>query len=192
MLSPACISVSQKRNLSVHEHVSMALLQEAGVPVPKFGVAKSAAEARKIAEEIASNDLVVKAQVLAGGRGKGSFKGGYKGGVQLVYNPDEVEAASKGMIGDYLITKQTGEDGRICNSVMVTERKYTRKEYYIAIMNERAFNGPVIIASSEGGVNIEETAEKNPDAIVKFPISINDNNCAQAKLEENTFHEQSR
>merc|ERR1712109_202162 len=172
VLSPACISVNQKRNLSVHEHVSMALLQEAGVPVPKFGVAKSAAEARKIAEEIASNDLVVKAQVLAGGRGKGSFKGGYKGGVQLVYNPDEVEAASKGMIGDYLITKQTGEDGRICNSVMVTERKYTRKEYYIAIMNERAFNGPVIIASSEGGVNIEETAEKNPDSIVKFPIDV--------------------
>merc|ERR1712012_1518883 len=172
VLSPATVSVSQKRDLSVHEHVSMALLKEAGVPVPKFGVATSAAEARKIAEEIATNDLVVKAQVLAGGRGKGSFKGGYKGGVQLVYNPDEVEAASKGMIGDYLITKQTGEDGRICNSVMVTERKYTRKEYYIAIMNEIAFNGPVIIASSEGGVNIEETAEKNPDAIVKFPIGV--------------------
>jgi len=172
VLSPACVSVSQKRDLSVHEHVSMSLLQEAGVPVPKFGVAQSSAEAKKIAEDIATSDLVVKAQVLAGGRGKGSFKGGYKGGVQLVYSPDEVEAASKGMIGDYLITKQTGEDGRICNSVMVTERKYTRKEYYIAIMNERAFNGPVIIASSEGGVNIEETAEKNPDAIVKFPIDV--------------------
>merc|ERR1712186_64011 len=183
VLSPACISVNQKRNLSVHEHVSMALLQEAGVPVPKFGVAKSAAEARKIAEEIASNDLVVKAQVLAGGRGKGSFKGGYKGGVQLVYNPDEVEAASKGMIGDYLTTKQTGEDGRICNSVMVTERKYTRKEYYIAIMNERAFNGPVIIASSEGGVNIEETAEKNPDAIVKFPIDVMEGLSKEGALE---------
>merc|ERR1712045_163189 len=183
VLSPACISVSQKRNLSVHEHVSMALLQEAGVPVPKFGVAKSAAEARKIAEEIASNDLVVKAQVLAGGRGKGSFKGGYKGGVQLVYNPDEVEAASKGMIGDFLITKQTGSDGRICNSVMITERKYTRKEYYVAIMNERAFNGPVIIASSEGGVNIEETAEKNPDAIVKFPIDVMEGLSKEGALE---------
>merc|ERR1711963_837493 len=172
VLSPACVSVSQRRDLSVHEHVSMSLLQEAGVPVPKFGVAHSSAEAKKIAEDIATSDLVVKAQVLAGGRGKGSFKGGYKGGVQLVYSPDEVETASKGMIGDFLITKQTGEDGRICNSVMVTERKYTRKEYYIAIMNERAFNGPVIIASSEGGVNIEETAEKNPDAIVKFPIDV--------------------
>merc|ERR1712186_99672 len=172
VLSPACISVNQKRNLSVHEHVSMSLLKDAGVPVPNFGVAKTADEAKKIAVDIASTDLVVKAQVLAGGRGKGSFKGGYKGGVQLVYSPDEVETASKGMIGDFLITKQTGADGRICNSVMVTERKYTRKEYYIAIMNERAFNGPVIIASSEGGVNIEETAEKNPDAIVKFPIDV--------------------
>merc|ERR1711997_1037152 len=167
-----CHQKQQARNLSVHEYVSMSLLQEAGVPVPKFGVAKSAAEARKIAEEIASNDLVVKAQVLAGGRGKGSFKGGYKGGVQLVYSPDEVETAAKGMIGDFLITKQTGADGRICNSVMVTERKYTRKEYYLAFTNDRKFNGPVLIASTEGGVNIEEIAASNPDAIQTFPIDI--------------------
>merc|ERR1719461_832463 len=150
----------------------MSLLQEAGVPVPKFGVAKSAAEARQIAEDINSNDLVVKAQVLAGGRGKGHFAGGAKGGVRLVYSPEEVEEASAGMIGDYLITKQTGAEGRICNSVMVTERKYTRKEFYIAFMNERSMNGPCCIASSEGGVNIEEVAEKNPDAIVKFPIDV--------------------
>merc|ERR1712226_1173265 len=170
VLSPACVSICQQRELSVHEHVSMSLLKDAGVPVPNFGVAKSAEEAKQIAQDITTNDLVVKAQVLAGGRGKGSFKGGYKGGVRLVYSPEEVEESAKGMIGDFLITKQTGSDGRICNSVMVTERKYTRKEYYIAFMNERAFNGPVIIASSEGGVNIEETAEKNPDSIVKFPI----------------------
>ena len=88
----------------------------------------------------------------------------------MVYSPREVEESAQGMNGDFLITKQTGAEGRICNSVMITEKKYTRKEYYVAIMNERAFNGPVIIASSEGGVNIEETAEKNPDAIVKFPI----------------------
>merc|ERR1711863_251593 len=170
VLSPACVSICQQRELSVHEHVSMSLLKDAGVPVPNFGVAKSAEEAKQIAQDITTNDLVVKAQVLAGGRGKGSFKGGYKGGVKLVYSPEEVEESAKGMIGDFLITKQTGADGRICNSVMVTERKYTRKEFYIAFMNERAFNGPVIIASSEGGVSIEETAEKNPDSIVKFPI----------------------
>merc|ERR1712045_292909 len=170
VLSPACVSICQQRDLSVHEHVSMSLLKDAGVPVPNFGVAKTAEEAKQIAQDITTNDLVVKAQVLAGGRGKGSFKGGYKGGVKLVYSPEEVEESAKGMIGDFLITKQTGSEGRICNSVMVTERKYTRKEYYIAFMNERAFNGPVIIASSEGGGNIEETAEKNPDSIVKFPI----------------------
>merc|ERR1739838_458373 len=172
VVSPACVSICQQRDLSVHEHVSMSLLKDAGVPVPNFGVAKTAEEAKQIAQDITTNDLVVKAQVLAGGRGKGSFKGGYKGGVKLVYSPEEVEESAKGMIGDFLITKQTGADGRICNTVMVTERKYTRKEYYIAFMNERAFNGPVIIASSEGGVNIEETAEKNPDAIVKFPIDV--------------------
>jgi succinyl-CoA synthetase beta subunit len=148
----------------------MSLLQEAGVPTPKFGLAKSAAEARKIAEDIATNDLVVKAQVLAGGRGRGHFVNYPKGGVQLVYSPEEVEECAKGMVGDYLITKQTGAEGRICNSVMVTERKYTRKEFYIAFMNERTMNGPCCIASSEGGVNIEDVAASNPDAIVKFPI----------------------
>jgi len=161
---------TQQRNLAVHEHVSMSLLQEAGVPTPKFGLAKSAAEAKKIAEDIGTNDLVVKAQVLAGGRGRGHFANYPKGGVQLVYSPEEVEECAKGMVGDYLITKQTGEDGRICNSVMVTERAYTRKEFYIAFMNERSFNGPCCIASSEGGVNIEDVAASNPDAIIKFPI----------------------
>merc|ERR1712095_7073 len=94
------------------------------------------------------------------------------GGVQLVYSPEEIESAAKGMIGDFLITKQTGAEGRICNSVMITERKYTRKEYYLAFMNDRKFNGPCLIASAEGGVNIEEIAEKNPDAILTFPIDI--------------------
>merc|ERR1712106_498822 len=172
VVSPACVSVNQKRNLAVHECVSMALLKDAGVPVPKFGVAKTAAEAKQIAVDIDSNDLVVKAQVLAGGRGKGHFAGGAKGGVRLVYSPEEVEEASTGMIGDFLITKQTGAEGRICNSVMVTERKYTRKEYYLAFTNDRKFNGPVLIASTEGGVNIEEIAESNPDAIQTFPIDI--------------------
>ncbi len=93
--------------MSVHEYVSMTLLRDAGVPVPKFGVAKTAAEAKQIAQDLESLDLVVKAQVLAGGRGKGHFKKGGKGGVQLVYNPEEAEMAAKGMLGDLLV--------RICN-----------------------------------------------------------------------------
>lgn len=150
----------------------MTLLKDAGVPTPKFGVAATAAEARTIAEELGGSDLVIKAQVLAGGRGKGRFAKYPKGGVQLLYNADEIEEAAKGMIGDYLITKQTSAEGRICNSVMITERKYTRKEYYLAFMNNREFAGPVLVASSEGGVNIEDVAASNPDAIIKVPIDI--------------------
>ena len=117
----------------------MSLLKEAGVPTPKFGVATTVDQAKAIAEDIGSNDLVVKAQVLAGGRGKGKFMKSQKGGVQLVYDANEVATAAQDMLNDKLVTKQTGADGRICNSVMVTERKYTRKEYYLAFMNERAF-----------------------------------------------------
>ncbi|KAG8224878.1 hypothetical protein J437_LFUL006472 [Ladona fulva] len=162
----------QKRGLNVHEHVSYTFLKEAGVPVPNFGLAHSKQEAGEIAKKLNVKDLVLKAQVLAGGRGKGTFKNGLKGGVRLVYSPQEAEEVAGKMIGQYLVTKQTGEKGRICNSVMVTERKFTRKEYYLAIMMERAFQGPVIIASSQGGVNIEEVAAENPDAIVKVPIDV--------------------
>lgn len=162
----------QRRNLNVHEHISYTLLNDAGIPVPKFGVAKSAQEASEIAQKLGIKDIVLKAQVLAGGRGKGHFKGGLKGGVKMVFTPEEAANTTGKMIGDYLITKQTGEKGRICNSVMVTERKFPRKEYYFAIMMERAFSGPVVIASSQGGVNIEEVAAENPDAILYIPIDI--------------------
>lgn len=77
--------MEQRRHLNVHEYVSYTLLQEAGVPVPKFGVARSKEEAKKVSEELDCLDLVVKAQVLTGGRGKGHFKGGFKGGVRTVY-----------------------------------------------------------------------------------------------------------
>ncbi|CAH1401555.1 unnamed protein product [Nezara viridula] len=162
----------QRRNLNVHEHISYTLLNDAGIPVPKFGVAKSAQEASEIAQKLGIKDIVLKAQVLAGGRGKGHFKGGLKGGVKMVFTPEEAANTTGKMIGDYLITKQTGEKGRICNSVMVTERKFPRKEYYFAIMMERAFSGPVVIASSQGGINIEEVAAENPDAILYIPIDI--------------------
>uniref|UniRef100_A0A8C1QKR2 Succinate--CoA ligase [ADP-forming] subunit beta, mitochondrial n=2 Tax=Cyprinus carpio TaxID=7962 RepID=A0A8C1QKR2_CYPCA len=119
-----------------------------------------------------SKDLVVKAQVLAGGRGKGSFEGGLKGGVRIVYSPEEARDISSKMIGKKLFTKQTGEAGRICNQVFICERRYPRREYYFAITMERSFQGPVLIGSSQGGVNIEDVAAENPDAIVKEPIDI--------------------
>lgn len=170
------VQSQQKRDLSIHEHMSMGLLRDAGVAVPRFKVANSAEEVYKDAQEIAElsgeGDCVVKAQVLAGGRGKGHWDSGLKGGVKLVYSADEAKDIGSKMLGHKLFTKQTGTEGRICNSVMVVERLYIRREYYFAITMERNFGGPVLVGSSQGGVNIEEVAAENPDAIIKEPIDI--------------------
>ncbi|XP_037925255.1 succinate--CoA ligase [ADP-forming] subunit beta, mitochondrial isoform X1 [Hermetia illucens] len=168
----ALTSAGQKRHLNVQEHVSYTLLNEAGIPTPKFGVAKSGQQAEAIAKDLNTKNLVLKAQVLAGGRGKGHFKNGLKGGVRIVENPAEAKKIAEKMVNQLLVTKQTGAGGRICNSVMVAERKFPRREFYFAVMMERAFNGPVIIASSQGGVNIEDVAAENPDAIIYEPINI--------------------
>ncbi|XP_055676994.1 succinate--CoA ligase [ADP-forming] subunit beta, mitochondrial [Lutzomyia longipalpis] len=163
---------NQRRNLNVQEHVSYTLLNEAGIPTPKFGVATSGKDASRIANDLNTNNLILKAQVLAGGRGKGHFKNGLKGGVRVVYTSEDAEKIASKMIGEKLITKQTGAAGRICNSVMVAERKFPRREFYFAVMMERAFNGPVLIASSQGGVNIEDVAAEDPSAIIYEPIDI--------------------
>lgn len=170
--SVAASQCQQKRNLNVQEHVSYTLLNGAGIPTPKFGVATSSKDALEIAKNLKTNNLVLKAQVLAGGRGKGTFKNGLKGGVRLVNNPQEAEKIAGKMLNQYLVTKQTGAAGRLCKKVMVAERKFPRREFYFAVMMERSFNGPVVIASSQGGVNIEEVAAENPEAIVYEPIDI--------------------
>lgn len=106
----------------------------------RFGVAKTGKEASAIATKLNTKNLILKAQVLAGGRGKGHFKNGLKGGVRVVFTPEEAEAIGSKMVGQKLVTKQTGAAGRICNSVMVAERKFPRREFYFAVMMERAFN----------------------------------------------------
>lgn len=103
-------------------------------------MATSGGEARRIADDLKTDNIVLKAQVLAGGRGKGAFKNGLKGGVRLVYSSDEAEQISSKMINQVLVTKQTGAAGRMCNKVMVAERKFPRREFYFAVMMERAFN----------------------------------------------------
>lgn len=148
------------------------MLRDNGIPVPRFNVAKTKEEVVKFAQELNTKDIVLKAQVLAGGRGKGTFKSGLKGGVRMVDTPEVAGQIASKMLNEYLVTKQTGAAGRICNMVMVTERKFPRREFYVAIMMERSFNGPVIIASSQGGVNIEDVAADNPDAITYEPIDI--------------------
>ncbi|XP_068157693.1 succinate--CoA ligase [ADP-forming] subunit beta, mitochondrial isoform X1 [Drosophila tropicalis] len=166
------VALQQLRNLNVQEHVSYTLLNESDIPTPRFAVAKNGKEAHDIATKLKTDNLVLKAQVLAGGRGKGAFKNGLKGGVRVVYDPESAEQITSKMVDQLLVTRQTGAAGRICKKVMVAERKFPRREFYFAVMMERAFNGPVLIASKEGGVDIEEVAKESPDAIIYEPIDI--------------------
>ncbi|KAI8634102.1 beta subunit of gdp-forming succinate-CoA ligase [Xylariaceae sp. FL1651] len=156
----------------IHEYRSADLLRQYGIGVPKGSNASSAAEAEKIAKEIGGEDMVIKAQVLAGGRGKGSFDNGLKGGVRVIYSPTEAKMFADQMIGHKLITKQTGAAGRLCNSVYICERKFARREFYLAILMDRASQGPVIVSSSQGGMDIETVAKENPEAIITTYIDI--------------------
>jgi succinyl-CoA synthetase beta subunit len=140
-------------------------LRKYGVGVPQGSVAKTAQEAKAAAQKIGTDDMVIKAQVLAGGRGKGTFDNGLKGGVRVIYSPHEAEMFAEQMIGHNLVTKQTGAAGRLCNAVYICERKFARREFYLAILMDRATQGPVIVSSSQGGVDIETVAKENPDAI---------------------------
>jgi len=160
------------RNLNVHEYVAIDMLRNAGVNVPKGGVAHSPEEAYEVAKSIGSTDFVIKAQVLAGGRGRGTFDSGLKGGVKIVFSEDEVKDIASQMIGNNLYTKQTGEAGRPCEKVMIVERLYPRKELYFSILLDRASKGPILVGSASGGMSIEDVAAENPDAIIKQPIDV--------------------
>lgn len=163
------------RNLSIHEYLSLSLLKSAGVKTPNGDVADSSKKAFNIADGLNSKDSVIKAQVLAGGRGKGHFESGLQGGVKLAYSPNEIENYAEKMIGNKLITKQTGEQGRICEKVLVVERLYLRREYYFAILMERGMDrfGPVLVGSNQGGMDIEAVAANTPEAIIKQFVDIN-------------------
>lgn len=117
--------------------------------------------------------MVIKAQVLAGGRGKGTFDNGLKGGVRVIYSPHEAEMFADQMIGHKLVTKQTGAGGRLCNAVYICERKFARREFYLAILMDRASQTPVIVSSSQGGMDIEAVAKDSPEAINTTYIDIN-------------------
>ncbi|XP_053975375.1 succinate--CoA ligase [ADP-forming] subunit beta, mitochondrial-like [Hylaeus volcanicus] len=172
LLFRTSLFTQQTRRMQVHEHVAYTLLKSAGIPTPPYGVAKTPDEAAKIAKDLDTKDIVLKAQVLTGGRGVGHFKGTNVRGVIMCETPEQAKTFANDMIGKLLITKQTGAAGLICNSVMVTTRMFPRKEYYLAVMLEISFNGPVIIVSKQGGVNIEDIAATNPEAITYIPIDI--------------------
>lgn len=116
--------------------------------------------------------MVIKAQVLAGGRGKGTFDNGLKGGVKLISSPVEAKIYAEQMLGHKLITKQTGAAGKLCTAVYIVEREFVRHEAYLAILLDRVTRGPVIVASSQGGMDIEAVAHDTPEAIHSTPIDI--------------------
>jgi succinyl-CoA synthetase beta subunit len=160
--------------MNIHEYQAKELLAQAGVLIPPGEVCDSADAARRIAEDLFANHaarkIAVKSQIHAGGRGKGTFDTGFKGGVRLCYTPEEVYRDAAAMLGNVLVTRQTGPEGRRVRRLLVTLAPDIRKELYVAILLDRAIARPVMMASAEGGVDIEEVAAKTPEKIIKEVI----------------------
>ncbi len=155
--------------MNIHEYQAKELLQKFGVATSRGKVASTPDEAERIACEL-GDDLVVKAQIRAGGRGKGTFTNGFKGGVHLCKSPAEARELASKMLGQTLVTHQTGPAGRVVNKVLVAQSAEIAREIYFAILLDRATAGPLIVASTEGGVEIETVAAKSPEKIVREPI----------------------
>jgi succinyl-CoA synthetase beta subunit len=156
--------------MNIHEYQAKELFEKFGVATPKGKVAATAEEAGKVAQELGGAGLVVKAQVHAGGRGKGTFKNGFKGGVHVINTAQEAQDIAGKMLGQTLVTHQTGPEGKLVSKVLVAKSVDIKKEYYLAILFDRGRSCHAIIASTEGGMNIEEVAEKTPEKIVKEPV----------------------
>ena len=159
------------RNLNLQEFHSKDLLRKYQVSVQDFRVLDSKLDTKALAD-FKADEYVVKAQILAGGRGKGHFDNGFKGGVHLTKNRDEVLKLAKSMIGHKLITKQTPKDGILVDKVMVAESVNIKRETYFSIVMERSYNGAAIVASPAGGMDIEAVAEKTPHLLKTVPVDI--------------------
>ncbi len=148
--------------MKIHEYQAKQILARHGVPVPRGRVATTPQEARAIAEELGGR-VVVKAQIHAGGRGKG-------GGVKLANSPDEAERVASQIIGMQLVTHQTGPEGRRVKSVLVEEQMQVERELYLAALIDNASGRPLLMASAAGGMEIEEVAARDPEAIVRTTV----------------------
>src|SRR3982074_3016340 len=156
--------------MNIHEYQAKELLEKFGVATPPGKAARSPAEAERAAKDLGGGELVVKAQIHAGGRGKGTFTNGFKGGVLLCESPDEVRDVAAKMLGQTLVTHQTGPSGKVVNTVLVAKSVKIARETYFAILLDRAIAAPLIVASTEGGVEIETVAAKSPEKIIREPI----------------------
>jgi succinyl-CoA synthetase beta subunit len=169
----AAVNAQQVRFLNLHEYQSAKIMEDSGVNVP-FGIAAhSVEEAVAASKAIGDDEVVIKSQILAGGRGLGHFVTGnqLQGGVHIIPT-SEVEKYATEMIGGTLVTKQSGAAGKPVNTVLLAKKMDLKREFYFAIMMDRASQGPMIIACSEGGTSIEDLAESNPEKIIKVPINL--------------------
>jgi succinyl-CoA synthetase beta subunit len=158
--------------MNIHEYQAKSLLKKFGVAVPRGGVAYTPQEARKVAEELGGPVWVVKSQIHAGGRGAGRFKDKQagKGGVRVVKSLDEVAASAGEMLGHILVTKQTGAAGREVKRVYIEEGCDIKRELYLGMLIDRSTSRVTVMASTEGGMEIEEVAAEHPDKILKVAI----------------------
>jgi len=156
--------------MNIHEYQARQLLQKFEVATTRGRVASTLDEAEQIARELGDVDVVVKAQIHAGGRGKGKFKNGFEGGVHIRKTPAEVREVAEKMLGQVLVTHQTGPAGRVVNKVLVAESAEIARETYFAVLLDRATAAPLIVASTEGGVEIETVAAQTPEKITREPI----------------------
>lgn len=153
--------------MNIHEYQAKELLIQFGVATPAGKAASTPEEAEAVARELGTDQLVVKAQIHAGGRGKGTFKNGFQGGVHLCNSPEQARELASQMLGQTLVTHQTGEEGRVVRKILVAQSKEIARELYFAITIDRAKNCPVIIASQQGGMDIEHVAKTNPNAVFR-------------------------
>src|SRR5213596_689000 len=156
--------------MNIHGYQAKELLQKFDVATTRGRVAATLDEAEQISRELGDIDIVVKAQIHAGGRGKGTFTNGFKGGVHVRKTPAEVRDVAAQMLGQILVTHQTGPAGRQVNKVLVAESADITREIYFAVLLDRATAAPLIVASTEGGVEIETVAAKSPEKIIREPI----------------------
>ena len=155
--------------MNIHEYQAKELLAKNGVIVPKGDVCSTPEDARTISAKRFAEGykrVIIKAQVHAGGRGSGTFKNGFKGGVHFCTNPAEVYSVSKKMLGQVLVTKQTGPEGRLVRKVLVYGALANDTESYVAVVLDRAISQPVMMVCKEGGMDIEEVAVRAPKSIL--------------------------
>jgi succinyl-CoA synthetase beta subunit len=152
--------------MNTHEYQAKEILKKYGMPIPPFGVAKSIGEAEKVIEDLSLEQGVVKIQVHAGGRGKA-------GGVKFAKSKEEILKVCRDLIGMTIVNNQTGPQGIVAHQVLITDPVDIKKEYYLGAIIDREHATPILIASPEGGMEIEEVAEKSPEKILKLPIQLN-------------------